>query len=84
MFGPSINYSESNVTFAKAHVTVDILGYRPSLSPHMYLPTASDNNDQYQHLPVMPGPPAMRFHSFALASSQLYISCALAKDFPSS
>ena len=45
----------------------------------MYLPTASDDNDQYQHLPAMPGPSAMRFHSFALASSQLYITCALAE-----
>ena len=43
-----------------------ILGYRPSLSPHMYLPTASDDNDQYQHLPVMSGPSAIHFHSFAL------------------
>ena len=35
----------------------------------MYLPTASDDNDQYQHLPAMPGPSVMRFHSFAIASS---------------
>ena len=45
----------------------------------MYLPTASDDNDQYQHLPAMPGPSAMRFHPFALASSQLYIMCTFAK-----
>ena len=45
----------------------------------MYLPTASDDNDKYQHLPAMPGPSAMCFHSFALEISQLYITCALAK-----
>ena len=48
-FKPSINCSEINV----ASRDVDILDYRPSLSPHMYLPTGSDDND---HLPAMPKP----------------------------
>ena len=32
---------------------------------------------KYQHLPAMPGPSAMCFHSFTLAIAQLYIMCAL-------
>ena len=59
---------------------VDKLGYRPSLSPCMYLPTAADDSDQYQHLPAMSGPSAMRFHSFTLAILQLYITCTFNKS----